>query len=47
VAKTNLKISVGSVTFSVEGVTHAALTYDPVANHDPADSQVTIYAPAP
>jgi hypothetical protein len=35
VTKNNIPGQTGSVTFSVTGVTHATLTYDQTANHDP------------
>ena len=43
----NLKGNVGSVSFTVDLVSHATLSYDPAANHDPAGdgTTVVIYQP--
>jgi PKD repeat protein len=48
-ARTGILAEVGSVVLTVEGVSHATLSYDPAANHDPdGDSNgtsITIHAP--
>ena len=49
VSKTNIKGNVGSVTYTVNNVTHSSSTYDPGINDDPdGDSDgTTITVPKP
>jgi PKD repeat protein len=48
-ARTGILAGVGSVVLTVEGVSHATLSYDPAANHDPdGDSNgtsISIHSP--
>jgi PKD repeat protein len=47
VAKGNLKLSVGSVTFTVTDVTHATHSYSWEENHDPSGEQPSVTVSVP
>jgi PKD repeat protein len=45
VTKNNIKQNSGSVTFTVDSVSHASNSYDPGANHDPDGTSITVVKP--